>query len=133
MREVSHTFPHSSLDVYGPLYVGGVETHVPALSLSGTTYHGCIANLTIDHTLLDLSVPVRTHGTRKGCPPRDVSCEDVICVSGECVEVWNGTVCSCEGVSPSCTVGEIVRRQIKKDAHMYPCRALMVVHLVVSG
>ncbi len=86
----------------GPLYVGGVETHIPALQLSGTTYHGCISSLTIDHTLLDFSAPVRAQGTRLGCPPRDVTCEGV--TNGGCVQVWNGTVVGCQGAD--CSVGE---------------------------
>ena len=55
-----------------------------------------------DGTLVDLATPTHSYGTNEGCPPMDGACDDVMCDSGECVPVWNGGVCSCDGDTPLC-------------------------------
>ena len=97
------TFTTRSLDVDTLLYIGGVESHIPlisSLSPSRFGFEGCLANFTIDDRIVDLASPVRRYGTHEGCPPRDGSCdgERLWCPgnNGECVSVWNGSLCHCE-------------------------------------
>ena len=98
-----HTFTTRSLDVDTLLYIGGVESHIPlisSLSPSRFGFEGCLANFTIDDRIVDLASPVHRYGTHEGCPPRDGSCdgERLWCPgnNGECVSVWNGSLCHCE-------------------------------------
>ena len=95
-------FTTRSLDVDTLLYIGGVESHVPlisALSPSRCAFEGCLAKITINDQLVDLASPICQYGTNEGCPPRDRSCdsERLWCPgNGECVSVWNGSLCHCE-------------------------------------
>jgi len=92
----TYTHIHRSLDVNAPLYLGGLEGHMSGLPLSGSSYRGCLAGVTLDGTPLDLASPLRSYGTVQGCPPLDATCSSDTCGVGlECREVWNGTLCSC--------------------------------------
>ena len=51
---------------------------------------------------MDLSSALRSFGTREGCPPFEVTYDQVTCDRGECVRVWNGSLCSCDGDVPLC-------------------------------
>ena len=99
--EFSHTT--RSLDVDTMFYIGGVEPHVslPPFSLSLPHFDGCLSNLTMDDRIVDLASPVRQHGTSEGCPPLERDCPVASCLRGDCVSVWNGTICHCEE-SPEC-------------------------------
>ena len=86
-----------SLDVNTLLYFGGVESHVPRVSsVAGFHFDGCLADLVINDRIINLADPVRRYGTSEGCAPRDGKCRTGYCLHGECVSVWNGTVCHCE-------------------------------------
>lgn len=99
----TYTQSYRSLDVNTFLYIGGIESHISHLSsVTGSHFEVCIADLVIDDRLIDLASPVRQHRTSKGCGPRDVKCHKDTCHSGECISVWNGAICHCEG-SPDCS------------------------------
>ena len=91
------------MDLTTPLYIGGLEPHIQRSEfISSTSYTGCLGNLTVGGALLDFNAPLRSEGIAKGCPPLDDRCSVKYCPEGECVNVWNGTLCSCEGDSLQC-------------------------------
>lgn len=92
-----------SLDVNTLLYVGGIESHIShSSSVTGYYFEVCIADLVVDDRIVDLASPVRKYRTSEGCGPRDEKCHEGTCHNGECVSVWNRSVCHCEE-SPDCS------------------------------
>ncbi|RZF37236.1 hypothetical protein LSTR_LSTR006562 [Laodelphax striatellus] len=105
---------HRFLDLTGPLQIGGL----PSLP-SSTTFQvrskdfvGCIADLHIDHKLIDLNTYVADNGTVIGCPQRKSYCVSEPCFNGgtcsddwgtfhcDCVQGWSGKDCS-QSISPA--------------------------------
>ena len=72
------------------------------LPLAISTFVGCLSTLARDGVLIDLATPTRSYGVKEGCPPLGAECSSGECNRGECVPVWNGTLCSCEGDEPLC-------------------------------
>jgi len=97
---------YRTLDLSTPLYIGGLEPHiVRSEHISSTSYTGCLSQVTMGETLLDLASPLRAGGVVRGCPPVEDHCPSSQCVNGglgECVSVWDGTVCDCELDHPLC-------------------------------
>lgn len=85
------------LDATTPLYLGGLDPYISSRNppVSSTSYEGCISNVLLNQHLVDLSTPLYELGTVPGCPPL----EDRVCVlqCSQCgLEVWNGTLCTCD-------------------------------------
>ena len=91
------------LDLTTFLYIGGLESRVSSSNppLSSVSFDGCISSLQLNHRLVDLNAPLREGGTHPGCSPLEVSC-DRQCPGKDCVEVWNGTLCNCDGNPSLC-------------------------------
>ena len=85
------------------LYFGGVEPHIslPLFSRTLPNFQGCLSDLVMDDQIIDLASPIRQHATSVGCPPREKVCSFGSCFAGDCIPVWNGTICHCED-SPEC-------------------------------
>ena len=99
------------------LYIGGVEPHIslPPFSRPLPDFEGCLSDLVMDDQIVDLARPIRRHGTSEGCPPLEGECPINSCLGGECVSVWNGTICHCED-SPKC--GQISAPVSLSGGHM---------------
>ena len=78
------------------------------LPLAISTFAGCLSHLALDGTLVDLATPTSSYGVEEGCPPLGTKCSLDGCDRGECVPVWNGTLCSCEGDIPLCQICKYV-------------------------
>lgn len=91
------------MDLTTFLYIGGLESRVSSSNppLSSVSFDGCISSLQLNHRLVDLNAPLREGGTHPGCSPLEVSC-DRQCPGKDCVEVWNGTLCNCDGNPSLC-------------------------------
>ncbi len=86
-----------------PLYIGGLESHIQRTEfILSTSYTGCLSNVVVGGSLMDFNSPLRSEGVAKGCPPLDDHCSVTLCPMGDCVGVWNGTLCSCEEDTPQC-------------------------------
>ncbi|XP_064483474.1 protocadherin-like wing polarity protein stan [Ornithodoros turicata] len=99
------------LDLTGPLQLGGLpdlSTHFP---VSHKHFVGCISDLYVDNTLVDLNTFVANNATTRGCQEKRGFCHTQPCQNGgTCEEAWNTFVCRCplgfggkdcsEGVEP---------------------------------
>ncbi|KAL1116918.1 hypothetical protein AAG570_005387, partial [Ranatra chinensis] len=98
---------HRFLDLTGPLQIGGLPI-LPKLELQVThkTFHGCVADVYIDHKLLDLNKFVGNNGSRVGCTERESYCASEPCHNGgTCRDSWGTFLCDCaDGWSgPDCS------------------------------
>ncbi|CAM2117906.1 unnamed protein product [Caretta caretta] len=90
--------PHA-LTSEAPLYVGGMPVDVNSAAfrlwqiLNGTSFHGCIRNLYINHELQDFTKTQMKPGVVPGCEP----CRKLYCLHGLCQpDAAHGPVCHCE-------------------------------------
>ncbi|XP_038266910.1 slit homolog 1 protein isoform X2 [Dermochelys coriacea] len=90
--------PHT-LTSEAPLYVGGMPVDVNSAAfrlwqiLNGTSFHGCIRNLYINHELQDFTKTQMKPGVVPGCEP----CRKLYCLHGLCQpDAAHGPVCHCE-------------------------------------
>uniref|UniRef100_A0A8C3HC79 Slit homolog 1 protein n=1 Tax=Chrysemys picta bellii TaxID=8478 RepID=A0A8C3HC79_CHRPI len=115
--------PHT-LTSEAPLYVGGGSRpgawgRVPGAArgiLNGTSFHGCIRNLYINHELQDFTKTQMKPGVVPGCEP----CRKLYCLHGLCQpDAAHGPVCHCEPgwAGPHCD----------QQGHS-PCQAHKCVH-----
>ncbi|KAF6198555.1 hypothetical protein GE061_008303 [Apolygus lucorum] len=88
---------HRFLDLTGPLQIGGLPPGLANPHLSQTSFVGCIADVHIDHKLLDLNKFVGNNGTKVGCTERDSFCSSSPCKNGgTCADSWGTFICQCE-------------------------------------
>uniref|UniRef100_A0A8C3P2S5 Slit guidance ligand 1 n=1 Tax=Chrysemys picta bellii TaxID=8478 RepID=A0A8C3P2S5_CHRPI len=113
--------PHT-LTSEAPLYVGGMPVDVNSAAfrlwqiLNGTSFHGCIRNLYINHELQDFTKTQMKPGVVPGCEP----CRKLYCLHGLCQpDAAHGPVCHCEPgwAGPHCD----------QQGHS-PCQAHKCVH-----
>lgn len=95
-----------TLELNSLLYFGGLEPHITHDNIFSTTYDGCIADVKLGGQLLDFAQPEREQGTSIGCPPLEGSCSRICPRDEECVKLWDGSVCNCDG--DSCVGGKRV-------------------------
>ena len=103
----THTMITRILELTSLVYFGGLEAHVHHNNILSTTYDGCIADVELGGRLLDFGQPEREEGTKIGCPPLEALCSQICPRNQECVQLWGGTVCNCEG--DGCVGGELSR------------------------
>ena len=94
-----------TLELNSLLYFGGLELHIPHDNILSTTYNGCIADAKLGGQLLDFGQPVREQGTSTGCPQLEELCSRMCQRNEECVKLWGGSVCNCDG--DSCVGGKL--------------------------
>lgn len=89
---------HRFLDLTGPLQIGGLPA-LPAstsFQVHSKDFVGCIADVHIDHELLDLNSFVADNGTVVGCPERKSFCVSTPCQNGgTCTDNWGTFHCEC--------------------------------------
>ena len=91
----------SSLDLGGPLYLGGLRQSDLKINfpVSSQQFHGCLRDVTVNGKLLDLASSAnRSSGIHFGsCPALGRFCNSsVLCQNGgQCIDVWDTYYCQC--------------------------------------
>ena len=78
------------------MYVGGAPPPPATFPLLSRSFSGCVRDVVVDNTLVDLAAASTSGAVGRGCPPLDVSCDNT-CGTGQCEAVWNGTICTPTG------------------------------------
>ncbi|XP_066504962.1 cadherin EGF LAG seven-pass G-type receptor 1 [Hoplias malabaricus] len=92
----TQTGKKKSLDLTGPLLLGGVPDLPEDFPVRSRDFVGCIRNLTIDSKPMDMSSFIANNGTAAGCPAKSNFCSRSVCHNGGvCVNKWNTHVCNC--------------------------------------
>ncbi|XP_066111220.1 cadherin EGF LAG seven-pass G-type receptor 1 isoform X2 [Saccopteryx bilineata] len=85
-----------SLDLTGPLLLGGVPNLPEDFPVHNRQFVGCMRNLSIDGRNVDMASFIANNGTRAGCAAQRNFCEGVWCQNGgTCVSRWNTYLCQC--------------------------------------
>ena len=84
------------LDLTGPLQLGALPATHKGVRHVPRPLDGCVRNVEIDHSFVDLNDYVFNNGTLSGCPERREFCMSYPCQNGgACREGWGGYVCKC--------------------------------------
>ncbi|KAM6398895.1 cadherin EGF LAG seven-pass G-type receptor 2 [Rhynochetos jubatus] len=85
-----------SLDLTGPLLLGGVPTLPESFPIRSRHFVGCMRHLHIDQRPVDLAAFIANNGTLPGCPAKKTLCDPGTCHNGgTCVPEWDGFSCRC--------------------------------------
>ncbi|ERE74629.1 cadherin EGF LAG seven-pass G-type receptor [Cricetulus griseus] len=97
LRQRFHlTLSLSSLDLTGPLLLGGVPNLPENFPVSHKDFIGCMRDLHIDGRRMDMAAFVANNGTMAGCQAKLHFCASGPCKnSGFCSERWGGFSCDC--------------------------------------
>ncbi|XP_056307479.1 cadherin EGF LAG seven-pass G-type receptor 1 isoform X2 [Danio aesculapii] len=92
----TQTGQKKSLDLTGPLLVGGVPNLPEDFPVQNRDFVGCIKNLTIDNKPIDMANFISNNGTSAGCAAKRDFCSQAVCQNGGvCVNRWNTHTCNC--------------------------------------
>ncbi|XP_030620817.1 cadherin EGF LAG seven-pass G-type receptor 1 [Chanos chanos] len=92
----TQTGPKKSLDLTGPLLLGGVPNLPEDFPVRNRDFVGCIKDLTIDSKLVDMASFIANNGTTAGCAAKRNFCTQSVCHNGGlCVNKWNTYSCNC--------------------------------------
>ncbi|XP_026094789.1 cadherin EGF LAG seven-pass G-type receptor 1-like [Carassius auratus] len=92
----TQTGQKKSLDLTGPLLLGGVPNLPEDFPVQKRDFVGCIRNLTIDSKSIDMASFIANNGTSAGCAAKHDYCSKVVCQNGGvCVNRWNTHTCNC--------------------------------------
>lgn len=97
-----------SLDLSGPMLVGGLPRLSREFQSRSMDFVGCIRNLEIDHRFVDLMYPMFAHKSDSKCTQKQETCKKKnSCENGNCIDGLNGPHCIChEGfVGKHCSIG----------------------------
>ncbi|XP_029019748.1 cadherin EGF LAG seven-pass G-type receptor 1 isoform X5 [Betta splendens] len=107
----TQTGQKKSLDLTGPLLLGGVPNLPEDFPVRNRDFVGCMRSLSIDSKAIDMASYIANNGTAAGCPAKRNFCTKDVCQNGGvCVSRWNTYSCdcptgyggkSCEQVMPS--------------------------------
>ncbi|XP_014647237.1 PREDICTED: cadherin EGF LAG seven-pass G-type receptor 3 isoform X4 [Ceratotherium simum simum] len=90
------TSSKKSLDLTGPLLLGGVPNLPENFPVSHKDFVGCMRDLHIDGRRVDMAAFVANNGTTAGCQAKLHFCDSGPCKnSGFCSERWGGFSCDC--------------------------------------
>ncbi|XP_034514164.1 cadherin EGF LAG seven-pass G-type receptor 3 isoform X5 [Ailuropoda melanoleuca] len=90
------TSSKKSLDLTGPLLLGGVPNLPENFPVSHKEFVGCMRDLYIDGRRVDMAAFVANNGTMAGCQAKLHFCDSGPCKnSGFCSERWGGFSCDC--------------------------------------
>ncbi|KAM6169737.1 cadherin EGF LAG seven-pass G-type receptor 3 isoform 2-T2 [Rhynchocyon petersi] len=90
------TSSKKSLDLTGPLLLGGVPNLPENFPVSHKDFIGCMRDLHIDGRRVDMAAFVANNGTTAGCQAKLRFCDSSPCKnSGLCSERWGGYICDC--------------------------------------
>ncbi|NXN98057.1 CELR2 protein, partial [Rhinopomastus cyanomelas] len=85
-----------SLDLTGPLLLGGVPTLPESFPIRSRHFVGCMRHLHIDQRPVDLAAFIANNGTLPGCPAKKTLCDANTCHNGgTCVHEWGNFSCRC--------------------------------------
>ncbi|XP_073940810.1 cadherin EGF LAG seven-pass G-type receptor 1 isoform X2 [Castor canadensis] len=85
-----------SLDLTGPLLLGGVPNLPEDFPVHNRQFVGCMRNLSIDGRSVDMAGFIANNGTVAGCAAQRNFCDGTSCQNGgTCVNRWNTYLCKC--------------------------------------
>ncbi|XP_037369268.1 cadherin EGF LAG seven-pass G-type receptor 1 [Talpa occidentalis] len=85
-----------SLDLTGPLLLGGVPNLPEDFPVHNRQFVGCMRNLSVDGRNVDMASFIANNGTMAGCAAQRNFCEGTWCQNGgTCVSRWNTYFCEC--------------------------------------
>ncbi|XP_033621772.1 cadherin EGF LAG seven-pass G-type receptor 1, partial [Fukomys damarensis] len=85
-----------SLDLTGPLLLGGVPNLPEDFPVRNRQFVGCMRDLSIDGQNVDMASFIANNGTRAGCSAQRDFCGGAVCQhGGTCVNRWNSYLCRC--------------------------------------
>ncbi|CDQ64770.1 unnamed protein product [Oncorhynchus mykiss] len=85
-----------SLDLTGPLLLGGVPNLPEDFPVRNRDFVGCMRDLTIDSKPVDMASYVANNGTAAGCTAKKDFCTQRVCLNGGvCVNKWSTYSCGC--------------------------------------
>ncbi|KAJ8245418.1 hypothetical protein GJAV_G00270520 [Gymnothorax javanicus] len=92
----TQTGQKKSLDLTGPLLLGGIPDLPEDFPVRNRDFVGCMSNLTIDSKPMDMAGFIANNGTMAGCPAKRNFCTEKRCQNGGvCVNQWNSYSCDC--------------------------------------
>ncbi|KAM9407050.1 cadherin EGF LAG seven-pass G-type receptor 1-like isoform 5-T5 [Salvelinus alpinus] len=92
----TQTGQKKSLDLTGPLLLGGVPNLPEDFPVRNRDFVGCMRNLSIDSKPTDMASFIANNGTTAGCPAKINFCTKDLCQNGGvCVNKWNTYSCDC--------------------------------------
>ncbi|XP_073724829.1 cadherin EGF LAG seven-pass G-type receptor 1 [Misgurnus anguillicaudatus] len=92
----TQTGKKKSLDLTGPLLLGGVPNLPEDFPVRNRDFVGCIRHLTIDSKPVDMASFIANNGTSAGCAAKHDFCSQIVCQNGGvCVNKWNSHYCNC--------------------------------------
>ncbi|XP_041833765.1 cadherin EGF LAG seven-pass G-type receptor 1 isoform X2 [Melanotaenia boesemani] len=92
----TQTGQKKSLDLTGPLLLGGVPNLPEDFPVRNRNFVGCMRNLSIDSKPIDMASYIANNGTAAGCPAKKNFCSNDMCLNGGvCVNKWNTYSCEC--------------------------------------
>ncbi|XP_039201512.1 cadherin EGF LAG seven-pass G-type receptor 3 isoform X1 [Crotalus tigris] len=85
-----------SLDLTGPLLLGGVPNLPENFPVEHREFVGCMRDLYIDSKHIDLASYIANNGTSIGCHAKHSFCDSNPCKnSGTCIVGWSSFICEC--------------------------------------
>ncbi|XP_074118991.1 cadherin EGF LAG seven-pass G-type receptor 2 isoform X4 [Sminthopsis crassicaudata] len=85
-----------SLDLTGPLLLGGVPDLPESFPIRTRHFVGCMRNLQVDSRRVDMADFIANNGTVPGCPAKKNVCDSNTCQNGgTCVNQWDTFSCEC--------------------------------------
>uniref|UniRef100_A0A671KWY0 Cadherin EGF LAG seven-pass G-type receptor 1-like n=1 Tax=Sinocyclocheilus anshuiensis TaxID=1608454 RepID=A0A671KWY0_9TELE len=92
----TQTGQKKSLDLTGPLLLGGVPNLPEDFPIRNRDFVGCMRNLMIDSRSIDMASYIANNGTTEGCPAKKSFCYEGLCQHGaQCENKWNTYFCDC--------------------------------------
>ncbi|KAJ7999095.1 hypothetical protein DPEC_G00211860 [Dallia pectoralis] len=85
-----------SLDLTGPLLLGGVPKLPEDFPVQNRQFVGCMKDLRIDNRHIDMASFIANNGTSPGCSAKRHFCNNNPCLNGgTCVNLWGSFSCDC--------------------------------------
>uniref|UniRef100_UPI003EBE4DC0 cadherin EGF LAG seven-pass G-type receptor 2 precursor n=1 Tax=Danio rerio TaxID=7955 RepID=UPI003EBE4DC0 len=85
-----------SLDLTGPLLLGGVPKLPEEFPVQNRQFIGCMKDLRIDERHVDMAGFIANNGTLPGCSAKRNFCNNNPCLNGgSCVSLWGSFRCDC--------------------------------------